>query len=104
MDLVADARIPFPPRVVFAACRDDMANLLPYLPSVLRIEVKERSEEGPIVRNVVEWQGGGNIPGPLRAVLRDSMLGWTDYATWNAEKLRCDWHTKTHAFSEAVKC
>jgi hypothetical protein len=104
MELTADARIPFPPAVVFAACRDDMAKLLPYLPSVRSIEVTSRTEDGSVVRNVLEWRGGGNIPRPLRAVLSDAVLSWTDHATWYADALQCDWYTKTHAFPEAVRC
>ena len=40
MELRADARIPFPRDVVFAAYRDEMTGLLQYLPNVRRIEVK----------------------------------------------------------------
>jgi hypothetical protein len=104
MELSADTRIPFPPEVVFAACRDDMAKLLPYLPGIRSIEVTSRTEDGPIVRNVLEWRAGGNIPRPLRAILSESVMSWTDYATWNASTLSCNWHTKTHAFEKAVRC
>ena len=44
MELSADSRIPFPPAVVFAACRDEMPRLLPYLPSIRSIEVTGRTE------------------------------------------------------------
>jgi hypothetical protein len=30
------------------------------------------------------------------------VLSWTDYATWDAKSLCCDWRIETHAFSEAV--
>jgi hypothetical protein len=32
------------------------------------------------------------------------MLSWTDYATWDQEKLRCDWRIETHAMTDAVRC
>jgi hypothetical protein len=104
MDLHADVRIPFPRARVFAAYRDDIAQLLPYLPNVRGIDLKSRSDEGAVARLVNDWRGGGDIPAALRAVLGDSMLSWTDYATWNADSLRCDWRTETPAFGDAMRC
>jgi hypothetical protein len=104
MELRADARIPFPRTLVFAAYRDDIAELLPYLPNVRSIDVKSRKDDGAIAYLVNEWHGGGEIPTALRAVLADSMLSWTDYATWNTETFRCEWRTETHAFREALRC
>ncbi|MDP9151570.1 MAG: hypothetical protein M3O36_16745 [Myxococcota bacterium] len=104
MELSADAVIPFPREAVFAAYRDDLAKLLPYLPNVRSIEVKSRTETGPVVEMVNVWHGGGDIPAAARAILSESMLSWTDHATWNREALRCDWRIETHALSEAVRC
>lgn len=104
MELRADAHIPFPRDVVFAAYRDDITKVLAYLPNVRSIEVKSRTENGPLVELVNVWHGGGEIPAAARAVLSEAMLSWTDYATWNTDKLRCDWRIETHAFTEAVRC
>lgn len=104
MELRSDARIPFSRDVVFAAYRDDIARLMPYLPNVRHIEVKSRKSDGPVVEIVNEWHGGGEIPAAVRAVLGDSVLSWTDYATWHADTLRCDWRSETHAFAQALRC
>jgi hypothetical protein len=104
MDLRADARIPFAPSRVFAACRDRMPDLLPYLPSIRSIAVKQRAQRGPLVDNAVEWCSGRDLPGPLRALLGPSLLSWTDYATWDEGSLSCVWRTETHAFPGAVRC
>ncbi len=104
MDLRSDTRIPFPPETVFAVCRDEMAKLKPYLPSIRSIEVSSRRENGPLVDNVIEWRAGADIPRPLRALLSESVMSWTDHATWNAETLVCDWRTEMHAFTEAIRC
>jgi hypothetical protein len=95
MELHADARVPFPRDVVFAAYRDDMVKLLPYLSNVRGIEIKSRKENAPVVEIVNQWHGGGEIPAAVRVILSESMLTWTDYATWDATALACDWRTET---------
>jgi hypothetical protein len=104
MELRADARIPFSPAVVFTVCRDEMARLQPYLPSIRSIEVTARTEKGVVVDNVIEWRAGADIPRALRALLSESIMSWTDHATWNAETLVCDWRTEMHAFTDAIRC
>jgi hypothetical protein len=103
MDLRIDARIPFPRLRVFAAYRDHIADLLPYLPNVRSVTVQSRVDEGPVARLVNVWGGGGDVPAAIRAVLGDS-LSWTDFATWDEAALTCDWRTETAAFGEALKC
>jgi hypothetical protein len=103
MELSADATIPFDVEQVFAAYRDRMAELSDYLPNIQRIEVRERTErDGGVVELVNEWIGGGDIPKVVRGVLDESMLRWTDYASWDPDGHRVAWRTQVHAFSGAV--
>jgi hypothetical protein len=102
MEIHVDGHIPFPRDLVFRAYRDDLTKLLSYLPNVRSIEVKSRKEDGPRTETVLVWQGGGEIPGAFRAFLSEAMLSWTDYASWDAEALRCEWRSETHALSDAV--
>lgn len=104
MQLRADAKLPFSRPEVFAAYRDKLVDLLPFLPNVRKIDVKSRDESGTIVKLLNVWHGGGEIPAAARAVLSESMLSWDDHATWNEEDFTCGWVIKTHAFTEAVKC
>ena len=104
MQLHADARIPFPRETVFAAYRDDITRLLPFLPNVRAIEVKSRRDDGLRVEMVNEWRGGGDIPAAVRAVLGESVLSWTDYASWDGRTFSCAWRTETQAFGDAMKC
>ena len=82
----------------------DIAKVLAYLPNVRAIDVQSRRDSGPVSELVNVWHGGGEIPAAARAILSESMLSWTDHATWDAEKLRCDWRIETHALTEAVLC
>jgi hypothetical protein len=89
--------------MVFAAYRDDMDKLLPYLPNVRAIEVKSRKENGAVVEIVNHWRGGGEIPAAVRVVLSESMLAWVDYAKWDADAFACDWRTETPAFAQSMQ-
>jgi len=104
MELRADAHIPFPRELVFTVYRDELSAILKFLPNVRGIENKSRKEEGSRIDLVNIWHGGGEIPAAARAVLSDSMLSWTDYATWHLDAFACDWRIETHAFTEAVSC
>jgi hypothetical protein len=104
MQLRSDTRIPFPPELVFSVCRDEMARLKPYLPSIRSIEVTSRTEKGPVVDNIIEWRAGADIPAPLRLLVSESVMSWTDHARWNADALVCDWRTQMHAFTDAIRC
>ncbi len=104
MELRADATIPFPRAVVFAAYRDDILELLPYLPNVRSIEIKSREAKDSKVSFVNVWKGGGDIPAAARAFVSEKMLSWDDIATWDESDFTCAWVIRTHAFSEAVDC
>lgn len=104
MLLNADATLSFPRPVVFAAYRDNLADLVEFLPNIRRIEVKTRKDDGPRTELLNEWHGGGEIPAAARAFLSEAMLSWSDHASWNADDFSCAWRIETHAFTEAVTC
>ncbi|WP_373047339.1 hypothetical protein [Vulgatibacter sp.] len=102
MELRTEAIIDHPRDVVFRVYRDKLPDLIPYLPNVRGIEVKSRSEKGPVVELVNVWHGGGDIPAAVRSILSDSVLSWTDYAEWNEDEHSCKWRSESHSFKEAV--
>jgi hypothetical protein len=89
---------------VFVTYRDRLSELVEFMPNVRRIDVKSREEHGNIVEIVNVWHGGGEIPAAARVVFSDSMLSWTDYATWNETNHTCAWRIETHSFKDAVRC
>jgi hypothetical protein len=99
----ADVELLHPRERAFEAYRDRMVELVEFLPNIRSIRVISREERGPDVVLVNEWVGGGDIPSVARAVLKDSMLRWTDYATWRGESHTVEWRTEVHAFPGAVK-
>src|SRR5438034_989146 len=103
MEIRADVELRFSRERVFTTYRDRLADLTEYLPNIQSIKVVQREEAGDEVRLVNEWVGGGDIPKVARAIIKESMLRWTDYATWNASSFTVDWRTEVHAFPGAVK-
>src|SRR4051794_2741752 len=104
MDIKVDVTIPYAREAVFVAYRDRLQELRKYLPNIRDAKLVEREEKGTEVRLVNEWVGGGDIPAAARSVLKESMLRWTDHATWSLEALTCTWRTDVHAFPDALKC
>ena len=102
MRIHADVVLPFDREIVFATYRDRLADLVPHLPNIQSIRVVSRVDRGDEVDFVNEWLGGGGIPKMVRGVVKESMLRWTDYATWNATDFTVDWRTDVHAFPGAV--
>ena len=104
MKFEADVRVPYPRPRVFRAYRDELPEMLDYLPNVKSIEQRDRKESGHTVELFNVWHGGGEIPAAIRKVVGEEMLTWDDYATWNEETHTCDFKIRTHAFTEAVTC
>jgi hypothetical protein len=104
MLLSVDLQIPFPRDLVYATYRDNLIDLLPYMPDVRNATIQSHRQEGQDTYTVCEWQGGGEIPMAARAILNENMLSWTEYDRWNAAEFILEWRIETHAFTEAVSC
>ena len=106
MRLFVECVVPFPLPLVYATYRDRVVELVPHLPNIRAIEVKERRDEtvnGSKVSHLINvWRGGGDIPAVARAFLSEKMLTWTDTATWDEARATCEWKIETHSFKEAV--
>ena len=104
MRIEADAVIPFPREVVFRTYRDEMPKFAPYLPNVRSIAVESRSEEGPLIRIVNVWRGGGELPAGIRDLFPESFLAWRDHARWDGDRWECDWEIRPDFLGDAVAC
>lgn len=102
MKIETTAEIAFPREQVFAAYRDHLPELVPYLANVRAITITSRQEEGSLVKFVNRWKGGGEIPGVVRKFLSEDLLEWDDLATWNAADFTCAWQTIVPSFKDAV--
>lgn len=99
MDIKADVTLPYARELVFATYRDRMDELTEHLPNIRSIKVIERKERPDgTVELVNAWIAGGDIPAVARSFVNESMLKWTDYATWRPSSFTVDWRTEVHAF------
>jgi hypothetical protein len=103
MDIKTDVTLPFPRERVFTTYRDRLEDLLVYLPNIRGLRIVSRDERGGAVHLVNEWAGGGEVPAVARSFLSESMLKWTDHATWSPADWRCNWRTEVHAFPGALQ-
>ena len=104
MKLEVSAEIPFPRLAVFTVYRDKLPELVKYLPNVRSITQVSRSEDGPTVKLLNRWMGGGEIPSMVRKFLSEDLLQWDDFADWHLDRITCDWRTVVPAFKDAVDC
>lgn len=74
-----------------------MEEIVPFLPNVESITLRERTElaDGRI-RIIRHWQGAAsNVPAALRPFISPEMLGWTDTALWSPSAYKVDWEMST---------
>lgn len=97
--------IPFPIDVVFKTIREDLPKLVPHLPNIKRIEVKESeqiSENHLRLLNV--WHAEAPIPSIAKAYINPEMLSWKDTADWMLEERCVHWHLETIWFNKLFEC
>lgn len=104
MEIKADVSLPYARELVFATYRDRIDELTEHLPNIRSIKAIDRKERPDgTVELVNAWTAGGDIPAVARSFINESMLKWTDYATWRPTSFTVDWRTEVHAFPGAIK-
>jgi hypothetical protein len=94
-----------PPSVVWATVRDHLPELVPYLPEVASVTTRSRvAAPGGVVLLVNHWVAKVAIPAGLASVVREDMLGWTDYAEWRDSTAVCTWRVEPGFHPDRVRC
>ncbi len=104
MRIEADSVLRHPRPEVFVAYRDDIQEVVDFMPNVRAIEVLERQEDGPQVRLHNIWRGGIKLPEKLSSALSTSFFSWDDRAFWDESSWSCEWTIVPLAFEGAVTC
>jgi len=97
--------IPFDVDRVFCVVRDDLQNLVPFMPNVKKIEVESVDNPGEgRIKLVNRWYGKGEIPKMIQKIIQPEMLTWLDTAVWDEMEKTCQWEIKTMFFQDHVSC
>ena len=104
MDIKVAEIINHPLDRVYAVYRDEMVDLVPYMPNVDAIEVVDRQEGEGEVKLVNRWKVSGSIPRAVRPFFSDDMLSYLDHATWVAAEQTVSWFFELNTLGDAVDC
>ena len=108
MKIHADSKVRFGRDLCFRTYRDELDQLVPFLPNVTEIKVLEA--ESPVdgdakkTRKLNEWRAVTEVPKVVATVLKPEMLAWHDHALWDERAHTCHWRIETHFFTERIKC
>ncbi|MFB6262018.1 MAG: DUF2505 family protein [Bradymonadaceae bacterium] len=91
---------------VYETFRDDLVELVDYLPNIREIEVDSYEQ---VDENTVEivniWKATErDIPSAAQQFIDSEMLQWHDYATWKQDQWVCEWEMEVDFMKDAVTC
>lgn len=104
MKFRSESTIHHPRDVVFAAYRDRLAGVVPYLEDIKAVNVLSRTEAGSVIKLHNEWVSDREVPKVAASIIKPEHLKWDDYASWDASTFTCAFEIKTRIFTENVKC
>jgi hypothetical protein len=105
MKLEADSRISFPRALVYSTYRDRLPQLVPHLPDIKEIVVKNREEVGPGITKLLNlWIGKAEVPKVAQSIIKPDMVQWLDHATWNENEWSVEWRVETKMFTDNIRC
>jgi hypothetical protein len=89
---------------VYLAYRDELPQVVHYLPNVQCINVLKREVKDKTVSLHNEWVGKGEIPKVAQGIIKPEMLRWDDFAEWKDEKWLVEWNIKIRVFTDNIRC
>ena len=105
MKIHCPSNIPYSREAVFKAYRDDLTDLVQYLPNIEKVEVVKREETADgVIEFENHWYADAPIPKVAQAFIKPEMLKWIDYAKWDQNSWTCDWRIETFFMRDAVSC
>jgi len=106
MEIAVDKSMPYPLEPVWTTMRDKLPELIPYLPNVERVEVRERTEPSPGEVHLVNfWKAAKTeVPKLARPFIDQSKLNWIDTAEWIDSTWTCRWSIHVGFMADRVTC
>lgn len=105
MQFVISDPIPLSVEEAFTLLRDQMSNLVPYMPDTESIEELSRTEDGTQTQTVKRWQASTDrVPKALRSIIQPELMSWKDHATWSSETHTGTWELEANTGSQLFSC
>ena len=97
--------IDHPVDVVFTKYRDNLEELVEFLPNIEEIKVSSRTDkEGGITELINLWKAKAKLPKIAQKIIKPHMLCWEDHVTWTEKEYRCDWTIIPAVFTDSIVC
>ena len=95
-------KTPLPLDTVYKTMRDELCNLVVYLPNVSKIETIERKTSGDIVSVSYAWYGKNVLSDTLSQLTKLGDIMWIDRSEWVNSKYICNWNYEPFIFKEFI--
>ncbi len=99
-------KVTFDRDTVYETFRDNLVELLPYLPTVKNIERTdyERVDENSVKIVNIWYAADEDIPSLAQRFISQEMLQWKDTAHWDDEEFSVKWDMEVGFLSDAISC
>jgi hypothetical protein len=105
MEFRVPQHLSHPVESVFAAYRDRLVDLVPYLDEIESIEVVERREDGGKTYITNRWRAkSATVPVVVRPFFPKNALAWLDRAVWDPAARTCSWEYELGTAPGLVRC
>jgi hypothetical protein len=96
--------VAYPREKVFETFRDDLEELVPYLPDIRAIEQQKYERiDAKTIKVVRLWKAKDeDVPSMAKKFIKPEMLQWTDTAIWREDTWECDWSMEVGFLSDAI--
>lgn len=82
----------FSAEAMFEAHRDGLMGFGPRLTGVKAVELRARTDEGPIHYLEHAWMGDAEaLPSPLRYIVPSALFRWKDETMWDSDRMEARW-------------
>lgn len=97
-------KVDYPREKVFETFREDLEELVPYLPDIKSIEqTKYERIDDTTVKVVRVWSAKDeDVPSLAQKFIKPEMLKWTDTAIWHQDTWTCDWSMEVGFLPDAI--
>lgn len=91
MELESKTVVNAPLEKVYDLVKNQLPDIVPYLPNVDKIEVMEKSEDGSKTHLINKWYAKADVPGIVKSFIKPEIFCWKDDANWDDDSHSVDY-------------